>query len=490
MSEDKFQESDFEKLIEDFLKEADQLEESDLNFYEQFLEKINKSFNNSNIEVSDEMACFYFLNSIALLFIYQKHGIEIQNNLSALLPKFKPYLNLAGTKENINSLLGLNPFEFREVSREFNYLSTKMFKKQSWVYKNDINKYVFHYCLGTSILLNIIRIDGFTKNTGISPDKYFKFAIEPMKVSNFLYSSLLSESSNVPIIKDHFSKEANQILIEIKKLCEGKTRDLFYPEDVNPEDVKTHKKFVEDKSQRKTEAEGLFNELVSEKFSGLKNINYILKYGYTPGKTLLSLSKKFRNQLLNKIESFYSERGVTVKRQIDIRKKMKKLSEYDPEEQEKIIEEYNKTFFKQEYSIPPTGSLSDDIINERVNSNKERVISDKDVGYILSDPETMLELIYSSNDDESYYSSQEYDVKEILSKFTLNQSPALKKVGLFLLDDVDNYINLNNRKFEITKIQEDSNTLLSTKLPKRNIERFVSEFYKFVKQNYPKFKRF
>jgi len=486
MTEDKDNELEVEKIIEDFLKEADQLEESDLNFYEQFLGKINKSFNNSNIEVSDEMACFYFLNSIALLFIYQKHGIEIQNNLSALLPKFKPYLNLAGTKENINSLLGLNPFEFREVSREFNSLCTKMFKKQSWVYKNYINLYLFDHCLGTSIFLNIIRIDGFTKNTGISPDKYFKFAIEPVKVSNFLYSSLLSESSNVPMIKDHFSKVANQKLKEIKELCEAKTRGLYHPEDVNTyktEDVNTYKKFFEDKSANKTEAEGLFNEIVSEKFSGLKNLNDILKYGFTPGKQLLSLSTKFRKQLLNKIESYYSEKGITVKRQRAIINKMKNISEFEPEEQKKITKEYLDIFFKNEISIAPTDKLSDDFVNEQV-------ISDADVEYILSDPETMLELFYSSNDDESYYSSQEYDGKEILSKFTLNQSPALKKVGLFLLDDVDNYINSNNRKFEITKIQEDSNTLLSTKLPKRNIERFVSEFYKFVKQNYPKFKRF
>jgi len=480
MSEDKFQESDFEKLIEDFLKEADQLEKSDLDFYEQFIGAIKKSFNKSKIEVNDKLACSYFLNSIALGFIYQKHGIENQLSSPALLSKFKPYLNLAGTKENINSLLALSPFEFREVSREFNSLCTKMFKKQSWVYKNYINLYLFDYCLGTSILLNIIRIDGFTKNTGISPDKYFKFAIEPMKVSNFLYSSLLSESSNVPIIKNHFSQVANQILIEIKKLCEGKTRDLFYPED-----EKTHKKFVEDISQNKTEAEGLFNELVSEKFSGLKNINDILKYGFTPGKQLLSLSTKFRKQLLNKIESYYSKKGITVKRQRDIRKKMKNLSEYDPEEQEKIIydpeeqekiiKEYNYTFFKHEYSIPPTGSLSDDFFKEGVISNKERVISDKDVGYILSDPETMLEL---------FYSSKEYDVKEILSEFTLNQSPALKKVGLFLLDDFDNYIYFNNGKFEISKIKEDS------KLPQRNIERYISNFHNFVRQNYPELKDF
>ncbi|GEM_PF-5717653 len=47
MSEDKFQEPDFEKLIDDFLLETDQLEEGDLDFYKQTIEPYKKSFNDS-----------------------------------------------------------------------------------------------------------------------------------------------------------------------------------------------------------------------------------------------------------------------------------------------------------------------------------------------------------------------------------------------------------------------------------------------------------
>ena len=47
MSEDKFQESDFEKLIDDFLLQIDQLEQGDLDFYKQTNETYKKSFNDS-----------------------------------------------------------------------------------------------------------------------------------------------------------------------------------------------------------------------------------------------------------------------------------------------------------------------------------------------------------------------------------------------------------------------------------------------------------
>jgi len=47
MSEDKFQEPDFEKLVDDFLLETDQLEEGDLDFYKQTIEPYKKSFNDS-----------------------------------------------------------------------------------------------------------------------------------------------------------------------------------------------------------------------------------------------------------------------------------------------------------------------------------------------------------------------------------------------------------------------------------------------------------
>jgi len=473
MSNSVVEELEFEKLMEDFLSEADQLEDSDLNYYKQTIEQLKEFSKKLGFEINDEIAIYCYVQGIAIGFVYRKYGIENYLSSDEFLSVFKPYLDYARSLEQIEFILKLNPLEFKEYLILNMKLLTKMFKKRSWIERSENNKDIYKSTFGNSMLINIIRIEGFIKHADIKPQDYFKFSTEPMMVSNFLYWSKLSEVTNVPEYKDYCSKIAKDELKEIQNLCNSKTKNLFHPDDARFENHKKDKKrnetkFIEDIKENKTEAEGIFNELIARKFSDKKLMD-IIKYGLAPGKNLVSFSRKFEDELLNKIESYWISKGHSKEELREIRKKLKNVHKYSPDEQKEILKKYEKVFSNPEFSFSPTDSPDSDPYSSQrkdytVNPHKERL------EYVHKDPETTVELLYSND---------KFNINEIVDEFILKQSPALKKVGLFLSDKFDDYINPNTGKFKIIEIQKDS------KLPIRSVERFTKSFYEHIKEEYP-----
>jgi len=475
MSNKVIEEFDFEKSIEDFLLEADQLEDSDLDFCKQTIELFKEYCKKIGFDINDEIACYCFIQLIALGFVHNKHGIKNQLSSPEFLTNFKPYLDLVNDKENIVFILKLNPLECREYPRFYIPLFTKMFKKQSWVNRNDINRATYNIIFGNLILNNVVEIEEFIKHAEIKPQDYLKYCVEPLIVSNFFYYSLLSKATNKPQYKDYFLNKAKDELREIHELCDSKTKNLVHPDDARFKNYKERfktkfvkDKNVKDKQENKSEAEGIFNELISEKFSK-NNLMDIVKMGLRPEKNLLSISQKFKDTLRNKIESYWIHRGHTKEKLREARDKYKNINQYSPDDQKQIGEEYDEIFNHHEFSFSQTDSRGD---SDPYDLQKEYIVNTEkeNIEYVYKNPETTLELLYSND---------KFNINEIVDEFTLKQSPALKKVGLFLSDKFHNYINPNTNKFKVSEIQKDS------KLPKRSIERFTKSFYKHIKEEYP-----
>ena len=351
MSNSVVEELEFEKLMEDFLSEADQLEDSDLIYYKQTIEQLKEFSKKLGFEINDEIAIYCYVQGIAIGFVYRKYGIENYLSSDEFLSVFKPYLDYARSLEQIEFILKLNPLEFKEYLILNMKLLTKMFKKRSWIERSENNKDIYKSTFGNSMLINIIRIEGFIKHADIKPQDYFKFSTEPMMVSNFLYWSKLSEVTNVPEYKIYCSKIAKDKLKEIQKLCDSKTKKLVHPDDYRFKNYKERykTKFVKDKEDNKSEAEGIFNELIGEKFSNKKLMD-IIKYGLVPDKNLLSLSQKYKDKLSNKIESYWIHRGHTKEEQREAKDKDKNIYQYSPDDQKQILGKYDEIFNHHEFS--------------------------------------------------------------------------------------------------------------------------------------------
>jgi len=481
MSNSVVEDLEFEKFINDFLLEADQLEDSDINFYKQTIQPFKEYCKKLGFEINDEKAIDCYVQVIAIGFVYRTHGIENYFSSDEFLAVFKPFLDYVCNKEQIESILKSNPLEFEARLITIIPLLTKMFIKRSWIERSDTNEEIYQSVFGNSILINIIRIEGFIKHADIKPQDYFKYRSEPMMVSQFLCSSLLSEASNVPEFKNYHSKIARDKLKEMQNLCDSKTKKLVHPDDYRfknykeryktkfVKDKKENKSEVEDKKGNKAEAEGIFNELIAQTFSNYKLMD-IIKYYLAPDRKLLSFSAKFKDKLLNKIESYWSKKGHTIKEIREAINKHKNINQYRPDDQKQILEEYDEIFSHHEFSFSQTDSRGDSdpyVLQKEYIVNTEK----ENIEYVYKNPEATLELLYSND-----------KIKQIVDEFTLKQSPALKKVGLFLSDKFDDYINPNNGKFKINEIQKDS------KLPKKSVERFTKSFYEHIKEKYPELK--